>query len=98
MLVVGDTSTLSNFAIIGKLDPLRQQIGEMLMPPAVAAEWAALRHSHASAALIQAARGGWLTERSHCRYPHRSRRSFWASMRVRPRRYALPSQPRQVVC
>lgn len=63
MLVVSDTSTLSNLAIIGRLDLLRQQFGEVLMPPAVAAELAALRDPHASAVLIQAVRDGWLMEK-----------------------------------
>jgi predicted nucleic acid-binding protein len=63
MLVVSDTSTLSNLAIIGRLELLRQQFSEVLMPPAVAAELAALRDPPACATLIKAVRDGWLMEK-----------------------------------
>ncbi len=38
MLVVSNTSPLSNLAIIGQLELLREQIGEVVIPPAVHAE------------------------------------------------------------
>jgi predicted nucleic acid-binding protein len=43
MLVVSDTSPLSNLALIGRLDLLREQFSEVLMPPAVSHELSALR-------------------------------------------------------
>jgi predicted nucleic acid-binding protein len=45
MRVVSDTSPLSNLAIIGRLDLLRQRYGEVLIPPIVAQELAALSHA-----------------------------------------------------
>jgi predicted nucleic acid-binding protein len=64
MLVVSDTSTLSNLAIIGRLDLLHLQFGEVLMPPAAVAELAAMRDPLGRAALSQALHEGWLAPRS----------------------------------
>jgi predicted nucleic acid-binding protein len=62
MLVVSDTSPLSNLAIIGRLALLPAQFSEIWMPPAVARELAALEVSSAQAALSEALRSGWLKE------------------------------------
>jgi hypothetical protein len=62
MLVVSDTSPLSNLAIIGKLALLREQFSEVWMPPAVARELIALDAPSAQAALSEALRTGWLKE------------------------------------
>ena len=62
MLVVSDTSPLSNLAIIGKLALLREQFAEVWMPPAVARELTALDAPSAQAALAEAVRTGWLKE------------------------------------
>ena len=62
MLVVSDTSPLSNLAIIGRLDLLREQFNEVLMPPAVARELTALKNGSASEALGRAMEEGWLKE------------------------------------
>ena len=51
MLVVSDTSALSNLAIIGRLPLLREQFTEVRMPPAVASELTALRDTAARAEL-----------------------------------------------
>jgi predicted nucleic acid-binding protein len=60
MLVVSDTSPLSNLAIIGRLDLLREQFGEVLMPPAVAHELSDLRNDPAQQLLLSARQDGWL--------------------------------------
>ncbi len=62
MLVVSDTSPLSNLAVIGRLGLLRQQFAEVLMPPAVVRELAALNDPDAQRALSMARRDGWLKE------------------------------------
>jgi len=60
MLVVSDTSPLSNLAIIGRLALLREQFVEVWMPPAVARELAALVAPSAQAELSEAMVEGWL--------------------------------------
>lgn len=60
MLVVSDTSPLSNLAIIGRLDLLQQQFVEVIMPPAVARELRALRDASAQSLLSAAQLDGWL--------------------------------------
>lgn len=62
MLVVSDTSPLSNLAIIGRLALLTEQFTEVWMPPAVARELTALDVPSAQAALAEAVRIGWLRE------------------------------------
>jgi predicted nucleic acid-binding protein len=62
MLVVCDTSPLSNLAIIGWLELLREQFEVVRMPSRVAAELAALRHMTARLALADAVRNSWLIE------------------------------------
>lgn len=60
MLVVSDTSALSNLAIIGRLDLLREQFGIVNLPPAVERELAALRDNIARQRLAHAVSAGWL--------------------------------------
>jgi predicted nucleic acid-binding protein len=62
MLVVSDTSPLSNLAIIGRLGLLREQFQAVRMPAAVARELSALPFPHARLALADALRAGWLVE------------------------------------
>lgn len=62
MLVVSDTSPLSNLAIIDRLDLLREQFRVVQMPGAVARELAAVPSSRARMALANAIRDGWLVE------------------------------------
>lgn len=62
MLVVSDTSPLSNLALIGRLSLLRDQFGEVCLPPAVARELDALREPAARTALAHAIHVGWLRE------------------------------------
>jgi predicted nucleic acid-binding protein len=60
MLVVSNTSPLSNLAIIGHLGLVREQLGNLVIPPAVRTEL--LRHPHPKAcAEIEAAiQDGWI--------------------------------------
>jgi predicted nucleic acid-binding protein len=60
MLAVSNTSPLSNLAIIGRLDLLREQLGEVIIPPGVQAELSRLRHAEAVASLESAIQKGWL--------------------------------------
>lgn len=61
MLVVSNTSPLSNLAIINRLDLLREQLGSVIIPPAVQQELD--RHPILSAhtALNDAIQSGWIT-------------------------------------
>jgi hypothetical protein len=60
MRVVSDTSPLLNLAIIGELRLLRLQFGEIVMPPAVAAELQLDSNRPGSAALSEAVAAGWI--------------------------------------
>ena len=60
MRVVSNTSPLSNLAIIGRLDLLKQRYGTVRLPPAVAHELSVLSHPVALANLNAAIREGWL--------------------------------------
>ena len=60
MRAVSNTSPLSNLAIIGRLDLLRQRYGTVLIPPAVAQELSALSHPGAKARITAALADGWL--------------------------------------
>jgi len=62
MLVVCDTSPLSNLAIIGRLELLREQFEVVRMPSQAARELTALRHQTAQSALASAVQEGWLIE------------------------------------
>ena len=63
MLVVSDTSPLSNLAVIGRLELVREEFGAVCVPPAVARELAALSHASGQLALRAAFAAGWLAER-----------------------------------
>ena len=60
MLVVSNTSPLSNLAIIGHLELIREQLGGVVIPPAVQAELSMNPKSNARAALEAALREGWI--------------------------------------
>ena len=60
MPVVSNTSPLSNLAIIGRLDLLRERYGTVLIPPAVQRELAALSHVIGKERIEAALREGWL--------------------------------------
>lgn len=62
MLVVSDTFALPNLTRIGRLDLLRNQFSEILMPTAVARELSSLRDAAAQQALARASDDGWLIE------------------------------------
>lgn len=61
MRVVSNTSPLSNLAVIGRLEVLRTQFGNVAIPEAVAAELAHLEHATAAQAIDLAYTEGWLT-------------------------------------
>ena len=60
MPVVSNTSPLSNLAIIGRLDLLRDRYGGVLIPPMVHQELAALSHPLGKARIEEVLREGWL--------------------------------------
>ena len=60
MLVVSNTSPVSNLAIIGRLDLLRYRYGRVFIPPAVKTELDALTHPAGKAAIDLAFRDAWL--------------------------------------
>lgn len=60
MRAVSNTSPLSNPAVIGRLDLLKQRYGAVRIPPAVAAELSRLSHADAGARLEAARDEGWL--------------------------------------
>jgi uncharacterized protein len=60
MLVVSNTSPLSNLAIIGRLELVREQLGVVVIPPAVQAELSLNPKSDARVALEAALRDGWI--------------------------------------
>ena len=60
MRVVSNTSPLSNLAIIGRLDLVREQLGIVVIPPAVEAELSRNPRTEARAALAAAMREGWI--------------------------------------
>jgi predicted nucleic acid-binding protein len=60
MVVVSNTSPLSNLAIIGRLGLLQEQFGTVLVPPAVRQELSRLRHGAAMGSLDAAFSEGWL--------------------------------------
>jgi len=60
MRVVSNTSPLSNLAIIGRLDLLKQRYETVRIPPAVGQELSALTHPMAQARLKAALKEGWL--------------------------------------
>jgi predicted nucleic acid-binding protein len=62
MLVVSDTSPLSNLALIGRLELLRVQFTKVVIPTAVSRELSALQVPVARLALADAVTDGWLME------------------------------------
>lgn len=60
MVVVSNTSPLSNLAIVGRLALLRDQFGTVLVPSAVRQELLKLRHGAAAGVLDAAFSDGWL--------------------------------------
>lgn len=60
MHVVSNTSPLSNLAIIGQLDLLKQRYGIVRIPPAVATELSRLSHVTGKARITAALSEGWL--------------------------------------
>lgn len=63
MLVVSDTTALSNLAVIGRLELVRSQFGRVLVPEAVVAELQALSRVGGRFDLETAFEEGWLAER-----------------------------------
>ena len=60
MVVVSNTSPLSNLAIIGRLSLLEDQLGEILVPAAVRGELEKLKNDHGRLLLDKAFSEGWL--------------------------------------
>lgn len=60
MLVVSNTSPVSNLAIIGRLALLRARYGRVLIPPMVRAELDALTHEGGRSRIEEALEEGWL--------------------------------------
>lgn len=60
MLVVSNTSPLSNLALIGRLELLREQLGTISIPPGVRTELSFHPHAAARSALEQALAERWL--------------------------------------
>ena len=60
MLVVSDTSAISNLALLGLLHSLREQFGKVVMPEAVAHELASLADAPALSLIQDASLAGWL--------------------------------------
>lgn len=60
MLVVSNTSPLSNLAIIRRLDLVREQLGSLVIPPAVHDELQRNPKPHARATLLHAMKAGWI--------------------------------------
>ena len=62
MRVVSNTSPLSNLAVIGRLNLLREQFDTVKIPSVVASELARLPHTSGRESLVAAMRAGWLVE------------------------------------
>jgi predicted nucleic acid-binding protein len=60
MRAVSNTSPLSNLAIIGRLELLKQRYGQVRIPPAVATELSHLSNEEALGHIKAALRDGWL--------------------------------------
>jgi len=59
-MVVSNTSPVSNLAILGRLDLVREQFGRVLVPPAVGNELSALEHPGGAEHIRQALASQWL--------------------------------------
>lgn len=64
MLVASNTSPISNLAIIGRLNLLRSQFSEILIPTAVLSELCRLSHPTALTEIQQAIEDGWIKSQS----------------------------------
>ncbi len=64
MLVVSDTSPISNLAIIGRLGLLQTQFQKIWIPRAVSSELLGLPHAPALSSIRQAMDDGWIKERA----------------------------------
>ena len=64
MLVVSNTSPLSNLAIVDQLDLLRLRYGSVIVPEKVRLELDALSHAAGKARLLSAFMEGWLVEQT----------------------------------
>lgn len=62
MVVVSNTSPLSNLAIIGRLGLLREQFGELFVPKGVYDELGDLRHADARTSLTAAFEERWIKQ------------------------------------
>lgn len=60
MLVVSNTSPVSNLAVIGQLALLRDQFGTIIIPDVVEEELGRLSHPSAGREIVQAMSEGWL--------------------------------------
>jgi uncharacterized protein len=60
MRTVSNTSPISNLAIIGQLDLLREQFGEVWIPQSVFAESDNIAHPPTRELILQAFKSGWL--------------------------------------
>jgi hypothetical protein len=60
MLIVSNTSPLSNLAIVDALDLLRQRYGTVVVPERVRLELEALSHVGAKTRIRQAISDGWI--------------------------------------
>lgn len=63
MLVISNTSPLSNLAVVGRLDLLRSRYGRVIIPQAVSQELSRLSHSGGRNHLISAMQAGWIETR-----------------------------------
>ncbi len=60
MPVVSNTSPILNLAIVGQLELMRQQFGQVLIPPAVLSELKVQEDRHGSLAIQSALKAGWI--------------------------------------
>src|ERR1035437_3024618 len=60
MVAVSNTSPISNLSITGRLDLLRSQISQILIPEAVRTELERMPDPEAKASIENAHRNGWL--------------------------------------
>jgi len=58
--VVSNTSTLTNLAVIGRLELVREQLCNVVVPESVWREMLALPHPNGRSALLSAETEGWL--------------------------------------
>lgn len=58
---ISNTSPLTNLAVIGQLERVREQLSEVAVPPAVWREMLTLPHQPGRNALLAAKDAGWLT-------------------------------------